>query len=71
MVDIYLLVTQGSVLGSSITHYFCLNFRLDVGKRIFNHVNEFVSRYDRYDRHDSCSKSNTHCAKVSPGVIII
>ena len=36
-----------------------------------NHVNEFVSRYDRYDRHDSCSKSNTHCAKVSPGVVII
>ena len=41
-------------------------FRLDVGERNFNHLNEIVSRYDSYGRYDSCFKSHTQSARLSP-----
>ena len=47
------------------------SIKLDLGERNFNHVNEFVSRYESYERYDSCQKSHTYSACLSPEVINI
>ena len=44
-------------------------FILTLNWMLVNELNEFVSRYNRYDRYYSCSRSNTHGAEVSLEVI--